>query len=342
MQYRNLGETGLKVSSVGFGVWTVSTKMWGITDEAFGRDLLHHALELGITFYDTADVYGDGKGETMLADALGDRRDEIVIATKFGYDFYNHPGPQPGQSERPQDWSPEFARRACEASLKRLNTDHIDLYQLHNPRLTALERDDLFATLEALKTEGKIRAHGAALGPALKPDRQIEEGVFCVAHRRAPVQIIYNLLEQVLGEAICPFARQHGVPVLVRVPHASGILEGVYTEETTFSADDHRSFRLTNDAMRKQWLLDGLKKVEKLRFLADDAGRTLGQMAIQFLLSEPSIAGVFPNIYARRQLEEFAAAPETPPFTASERSLVADLYRHDFYLDTEEALGIGR
>jgi len=108
MQFRLLGETGLSVSAVGFGVWTVSTPMWGITDDAYGSSLLQHALDQGINFFDTADVYGDGKGETLLATALGDRRDEIVIATKFGYDFYNYPGLQAGQRERPHDWSPTF------------------------------------------------------------------------------------------------------------------------------------------------------------------------------------------------------------------------------------------
>ncbi|HZT40785.1 MAG TPA: aldo/keto reductase [Chthonomonadaceae bacterium] len=333
MQYRALGETGLKVSVVGFGVWTVSTTMWGITDDAVGTALLRRALELGVTFYDTADVYGDGKGETLLADALGDRRGEIVIATKFGYDFYNYPGPQPGQRERPQDWSPEFVRRACEASLKRLRTDRIDLYQLHNPRLDALQRDDLFALLETLKSEGKIRAYGAALGPALKPDRQIDEGLACIRQRHAAVQIIYNMLEQVLGEALFPAAQQEHVPVLVRVPHASGILEGTYTEETQFAPTDHRSHRVATDAMRKQWLLDGLKKVEKLGFATEEAGRTLGQMAIQFILSEPCVASILPNIYDARQLEEFAAAPETSPLKAAELERIADLYRHDFYLE---------
>src|SRR5579871_1248505 len=125
MQYRDFGGSSLKGSAVGFGVWTVSTTMWGITDEEVGVDLLRKAFDLGIDFYDTADVYGDGRGETILAKALGEKRDQIVIATKFGYDFYNHPGMQPGQRERPHDWSPAFVRRACEASLKRLNTDRI-------------------------------------------------------------------------------------------------------------------------------------------------------------------------------------------------------------------------
>ncbi len=337
MDYRTMGDTGLNVSGVGFGVWTVSTTMWGISDDDYGIKLLRLALDRGITFFDTADVYGDGKGETILARAFEGRRDDIVIATKFGYDFYSHPGLQPGQRERPQDWSPAFVRRACEASLNRLNTDRIDMYQLHNPRIDALQRDDLFAELENLMAEGKIRAYGAALGPALKPDRQIEEGLYSVVHRRAAVHIIFNLLEQVLGEAICPVANKHKVPVLVRVPHASGLLEGEYTEQTTFDANDHRSHRLSTDAMRKQWLLDGIKKVEKLRFVAQDAGRTLGQMAIQWLLAEPGVTALFPNIYNERQIEEFAAATDTPPFTKDELARVGDLYSHDFYLDLETA-----
>jgi aryl-alcohol dehydrogenase-like predicted oxidoreductase len=336
MQLRDLGETGLKVSAVGFGVWTVSTPMWGITDDAFGSSLLRHALDQGINFFDTADVYGDGKGETLLAAALGDRRDEIVIATKFGYDFYNYPGVQAGQRERPHDWSPAFVRSACEASLKRLDTDRIDLYQLHNPRMDALQNDDLFATLEALKAEGKIRSYGAALGPALKPDRQIEEGLYCVNERHAAVHIIFNMLEQQLGEAICPAARAHNVPVLVRVPHASGVLEGTYTEQTEFAPNDHRSHRVTTDEMRKKWLVDGIKKLELLRFATEEAGRTPGQMAIQWLLSEPAVASLFPNIYDHRQLEEFARATDTPAFTPAELRRVADLYRHDFYLDREQ------
>ncbi len=332
MQYRILGDTGREVSTVGFGVWTVATTMWGITDEAVGLHLLRRALDLGVTFYDTADVYGDGKGETLLADAIGDRREEVAIATKFGYDFYNTPGIQPGQRERPHDWSPAFVRMACEQSLRRLRTDRIDLYQMHNPRLSALQNDDLFATLEALKAEGKILSYGAALGPALQPDRQIEEGLYSVVHRHTAVQIIYNMLEQVLGASICPVAQSHDVPVFVRVPHASDMLLERVTEDTVFAANDHRSFRQVNPAMRHEWQTKGVKKVELLRFLTDGTGRTLGQAAIQFLLSQPSIVSIFPNIYDEPLLEELAAASDTPPLTESERNEVARLYEHNFYL----------
>lgn len=333
MQYKTLGDTGLKLSAVGFGVWTVSTTMWGIEDDAYGIHLLRRALELGITFYDTADVYGDGKGETLLADALAEHRDEIVIATKFGYDFYNHPGIQPGQRERPQDWTPAFIRKACEESLRRLKTDRIDLYQLHNPRVDALAKDDLFATLEELKTEGKILAYGAALGPALMPDRQIDEGFYSIRNRHATIQIIYNMLEQVLGEPLCPSAAEHNVGVIVRVPHSSDMLLGRIQEDTEFSENDHRRFRLTTDESKKKWRADGVKKVEKLRFLTEDTGRTIGQAAIQFLLAQPALASAIPNIYDEPLLEEVAAASDTPPLTAEELAKIHDLYTNNFYLD---------
>jgi aryl-alcohol dehydrogenase-like predicted oxidoreductase len=337
MKYRPFGNSGITGSSVGFGVWTVSTTMWGIKDEGVGIDLLRKAYDLGVTFYDTADVYGDGMGETILAKALGNRRDELVIASKFGYDFYNHPGLQPGQRERPHDWSPAFVRKACEESLKRLNTDHIDLYQLHNPRIDAIQKDDLWAELEAMKSEGKIRMIGAALGPALKPDRQCEEGVVAVKERRCALQIIYNLLEQPIGQAVFPVAREAQVPVFTRVPHASDILSGLVKEDTTFAEDDHRKHRVPTDEAKKRWQDDGLKKAAKIGFLTESGQRTIGQAAIQFILSEPSIGSVLPNIYDEETLRDYAAASDTPPLTEEELSQLHTLYANNFFLDAEPA-----
>ena len=332
MRYRNFGNTDLKASAVGFGVWTVSTRMWGVTDEDVRKDLLRRAFELGVTFYDTADVYGDGLGETILRDTLGQNRDEMVIATKFGYDFYTAPGEQAGQRERPHDWSPAYVQRACEESLTRLGTDRIDLYQLHNCRVDAIENDDLFATLEDLKAAGKIRHYGVALGPAIDI-RQEDEGVQAF-HRRhvASVQIIYNLLEQMLGPNVFTAARATGGGVMVRVPHASGLLEGSYTTETEFAPGDHRNFRVSTSEKRRAWLDEGLQKIEKLDFLIKGTGRTLGQAALQFLWSEPTLACALPNIYDRKQLEEFCAAPDTPPLTAEELAAIQDLYAHNFGL----------
>ena len=338
MRYRTLKNTNLKVSEVGFGVWTIGTKMWGVPDDDYdtGIRLLRQAFDLGINFFDTADVYGDGKGEVLLAQAFEGRRDQIVIATKFGYDFYNHPGVQPGQRERPQNWSSAFVRMACENSLQRLDTDRIDFYQLHNPRLDTIRNDELFGTLHQLRDEGKILSFGVALGPAIDR-RQIDEGIAAIEGRGAHVQIIYNLLEQMLGEKILPVARRHSVNVFTRVPHSSGLLEGAYDEQTTFRKDDHRSFRVADDQKRKAWLTDGLRKVERLTFLTKDTGRTITQAAIKFILNEPSIGSVLPNIYNERQLREFAAAPDTPDLTDEELTQVSRLYRTNFGLETVAA-----
>ncbi len=332
MQYRNFGTTDLRASVVGFGVWTVSTRMWGVTDASVRLRLLRRAFELGVTFFDTADVYGDGLGETILADALGEHRDELTLATKFGYDWYTAPGEQPGQKERPHDWSPAFVKRACEASLTRLGTDRIDLYQLHNPRIDALRSDDLFAALDELKAEGKIRHYGAALGPALDI-RQAEEGAAAFRTRQmTSVQIIYNLLEQVLGEEVFAAARETGGGVMCRVPHASGLLEGSYNADTEFAPGDHRNFRVSTNEKRKAWLDDGLQKIEQLDFLTKGTGRTLGQAALQWLWSNPLLAVALPNIYDETQLEELCAAPETPALTAEEVAKVQALYASNFGL----------
>ena len=157
MRYVQLGNTGLTVSQLGFGVWTVGTTWWGITDKQVGLDLLRRAFELGVTFFDTADTYGDGFGEEIVAEALGDVRDQIVLATKGGYNWYDHKERR-GQQERPQDWRPEFVRFSVEQSLRRLQTDHIDLWQAHNTKMDAVQNDALWAELDKLKDEGKIEA----------------------------------------------------------------------------------------------------------------------------------------------------------------------------------------
>jgi aryl-alcohol dehydrogenase-like predicted oxidoreductase len=332
MRYRKFGDTELIASEVGFGVWTVGTPMWGIKDEKVGIRLLQQALEFGITFFDTADVYGDGLGETILAKAFQGRRQQVVYSTKFGYDFYSHPGVQPGQRERPQDWSPAYVRRACEESLRRLATDRIDLYQLHNPRIGTLRQDDLFAELERLKGEGKVRYYGATLGPAIDI-RQVEEGRACLAERRMITQIIYNMLEQQIGAPLVPLAKESGVGLMARVPHSSGLLEGRYSRETTFDKDDHRFFRVSTDDRKKAWLDAGLKKVEQLRFLTQGKGCTMAQAAIRWILAEPCFTCALPNIYNEEQLAEFAAASTVPDLTPDEVRRVNDLYARNFDLE---------
>lgn len=338
MKYRVFPGTDVRASEIGFGVWTVATNWWGITDRQVGIDLLRRAYDLGITFYDTADTYSDGGAETILAEAFTPaQRSELTIATKFGYDIYNSV-PDPNQRERPQNWEPSYLRYACEQSLKRLGTDRIDFYQMHNPRIDALKRDDLLAELEALKQEGKIRAYGATLGPAIN-DRQIDETAYILEHTKMDaVQIIYNLLEQQIGAPNFAAAERSGKGLLARVPHASGLLEGNLHKDVTFAPGDHRNWRMTTNEQKRQWLDRGLLKVEKLDFVAADAGRTIGQAALQFILSHPSMVTVLPNIYDAPQLEEMAAAPDTAPLSAAELARLADLEAHDYYLEPSAGL----
>ena len=166
MKYRRLGGTDIAVSEVGFGVWTVSTGWWGEVNDERSARLLRQAYERGINYFDTADTYGSGKGETLLADTFGHMRDQVVISTKIGYDFYNHTARR-GQQERPQVWSEDFLRFALEQSLGRLGTDYVDFLQLHNTKMNAVENDELFALMEEFKREDKVRAYGVALGPEI-------------------------------------------------------------------------------------------------------------------------------------------------------------------------------
>jgi aryl-alcohol dehydrogenase-like predicted oxidoreductase len=324
MRYRRLAKTDLLLSEIGFGVWTVSAGWWGDYTDEQACDLLRRGLDLGITFFDTGDTYGNGRGETLLTQAFAGRRQDIVIATKFGYDFYSQPDADRGQRERPQDFSPRFVRFALEQSLKRLQSDYVDLYQLHNPRLEAVQRDDLFALLEDLKSEGKIRAYGAALGPAIGGTEHGDQ-LMRARPQLSSLQIIYNLLEQDPGRRFVPIAHELDISLLVRVPHSSGLLEGKYNAETTFPSSDHRSHR------PREWLLDGLKKLERLEFLHQGRNQTIAQAALKWLLAEPAVTSIQPNIYDREQLEEFAAASDLPDPSADDLARVAELYEINFH-----------
>jgi len=334
MQNREIRGTGIEVSTVGFGVWTVGTTWWGVKERQTGVDLLRRAFDKGVTFYDTADTYTHGDAETILHEALGEHRDEIVIATKFGYDIYNYPESQ-GQQERPHDWSPAYMRRALEGSLKRLGTDRIDLYQLHNPRIEAIRDDALWAELDKAKSEGLIRHVGTALGPAIDV-RQIDEAVETITLRGATPQVIYNFLEQDLGRGIFPTANAHDATVLVRVPHSSGLLDGTVKAETEFEPGDHRNWRVTTNERRRLWLEDGLRKVERFEHMTGPR-RSIGQLALQFILHEPSIASILPNIYDAAGLDDFCAYDAASPLTETEYDELQALYARNFDLEPASA-----
>jgi aryl-alcohol dehydrogenase-like predicted oxidoreductase len=329
MRFRTYKNTDLTVSEVGFGLWTISTGWWGNFTEGEAIALMHRAFDLGITLFDAADTYGNGLSEELIAKAFPNQRDEIVIATKVGYDFLHYGEARGrGQREIPQDFSPEAITRATDAALKRLNTDRIDLLQLHNIRMEQAYDNGLWNTLEKLKSEGKVRYYGIALGPAIG---WLYEGANCIRERDiTSVQHIYNLLEQNPGHAIHDAATDAGKDTmfLIRVTHSSGMLEGKYTEETTFPSTDHRSHR------PRSWLLNGVKKIDKLRFL-ENSERTLGQAALQWLLADHRVASTLPNIYEEAQLVEFARAPDCPPLTSDDMARIEDLYSNNFGVEEE-------
>ena len=324
MKYRNLASTDLVVSEVGFGVWSVATTWWGKVEEVDGIALLRRAADLGITFFDTGDTYGDGYGEEIVGKALGDRRKDVVIGTKFGYDIE---APRPGgHREKPQNWDPAFVKRACEASLRRLGTDYIDIYQYHNARLDAIQRDDTVGALEDLKSEGKIRAYGVAVGPDIG---WREEGLYTIRDRGIPAQIIYSVLEQDPANELIGAAEDANVGVYCRVPHASGMLDGTYTKDTDlskfpFDPSDHRSYR------KMQWLKKSIDKLKQIDFLLEDKNATVGQIAIKFCLTPQIMASCLPTMTKMEQLEEYAAAPDIDELPQDELDRLAALYLDNF------------
>ena len=320
MRYRRFGATELEVSEVGFGVWTLASDWWGKVDDKQG--LLHAALDAGINFIDTAPVYGaDGLGETLLADILKKDRDDIVLTTKCGYDL---DAPRPaGQSERPQDWRPEALREQLEASLRRLGTDHIDLYQLHNARIDPIVDDDLWGALEELRTEGKVRELGVALGPAIG---WVEEGLAALRTRPiASLQTVFNVLEQEPGLTFAaePAVAEGRAGLIGRVPHASDTLSGKVTPDTVFPKEDHRSHRNRDN------MLDNFEKAETLTFLWEGTGRTMGQAAIAGILANPAFTTVLPTCVDVDEVREYAAASEHP-LDADEQQRLADLSSRNF------------
>ena len=326
MRYRSFPGTDVTVSELGFGLWTLSTGWWGEKSDAEAIALLRSAHdEHGVTFFDAADTYGDGRSERQIAEAFRGRRSDIVIGTKIGYDIYDQQAraERRGQSELPQRFDAEYVRFAVDQCLQRLETEYIDVLQLHNVKMEHVRDAAIWETLRELRREGKIRAWGAAFGPAIG---WLYEAVELV--EREPdintIQMIWNILEQHPGTAMIEAARAHAPECVfnIRVTHASGMLEGKYTEDTVFPANDHRRHR------PRSWLVNGLKKIRALDFLT--TRMTLGQAALKWLLAEARVVTTLPNIYDAEQLTEFAEAIDLDDLLTGDLERVAQLAAENF------------
>ena len=331
MRYRQFAGTDIQVSEIGFGTWTISTGWWGEKTDDQAVEVLRSAhRDFGINFFDTADTYGNGRGERQLAEAFRANRAQVVYSTKIGYDIYD-PAAQSarrGQNELAQKFDRDYMRFAVDKCLERLETDHIDVLQLHNVKMQHVRDAAIWQALREMKEEGLIGVWGAAFGPAIG---WLYEAVELCERENdiGTIQMIWNILEQHPGTAMIEAAGElaPNCSFNIRVTHASGMLEGKYSEDTAFAPDDHRRHR------PRSWLTNGLKKVRTLDFLT--TRMTLGQAALKWLLAEPRVVTTLPNIYDVEQLKEFAESSDKPDLSLPEMERVAELSARNFGVDEE-------
>ena len=301
MEYRTFGKTGMRVSEIGLGCGPL-----GIDPEADYEPLLSRALELGVNFFDSADFYSSYRSEEWLGRILSPRRDEVILATKFGT--------IPGKGK---DFSVSHMRKSLEESLKRLRTDYIDIYQLHSPPRGILQDDELLAALHAVKKEGKIRFYGISLDGG-------EFGIDAVeAWNVDSIQIAFNLFHQGPAERFFAEAERRGVGVIVKSPLDSGMLGGDLEPGRPRKLDDPRERWSEEETKRRQSLFDEVK------FLAEGAGRTWSQAALQFVLSFDAVSVAIPGTTSVEHLEENAAAAGGR-LSAAELARIKDLHGGEF------------
>lgn len=317
MNYNRLGKTDIKVSEVGFGAWAIALNWWGKEiqeDEA--KRMLKKAYDAGINFFETADMYGKGKSEKLIGEVFKDMREEVVISTKYGYDFEGVA--QVGHSELPQRFDEEFTKRALRNSLERLQTGYLDMYGLHNPKLHHIRDDGIFDVLNGFAAEGKIRTCQVALGPAIG---WRQEGMEAMERRNvSAVQTVYNILEQTPGNELMERAAEKQAGVLVRVPEASGILTGKVNADTKIDENDHRAVR------KREWIESALAKVEQLRQVAERNDLSITELAIKFILSKKGFASVLPTMVDEEEVSSYAGMADGGYISASDMAEVRDLY----------------
>ena len=318
MKYNKLGRSGIKVSEIGFGAWTIALDWWGKKiDEEEAKRMLKKAYDLGINFFETADMYGKGKSEKLIGEVFKGMRDEIVISTKYGYDFSE--AEQIGHAELPQDFSPEFTRKALKASMERLQTDYLDVFGLHNPKLNHLRNESTFETLDEMIKDGKIKSSQVALGPAIG---WTQEGLEAMERNSVTaVQTVYNILEQTPGNELIEKAQKQDIGILVRVPDASGILTGKVKADTVIPTNDHRKDR------KIEWRRTALEKVEQFRHIAERNGLNITEFAIKFILSKNSIASVLPTVINEEEIEMFASISDGKYINSSDMREIDELYK---------------
>lgn len=310
MQYRTLGRTGLRVSDIGFGAMTIGGEIFGATDDQESLRALHRALDLGMNFIDTADAYGRGHSEELIARVLKTRRHEVILATKGGNQFTVRQGLR--------NFDPDYITSALEQSLRRLQIETIDLYQLHNPSQEVMRRGEIFDRLERFKREGKIRFYGVSLEKTGDGIVAIETG------KPDTLQVVYNILHQDPEEHLFPRAQKENIGIIARVPLERGVLSGRFKTAAEFAEKDWRRGVFPDDALAQIHAAVG-----KLGFLVKDDVPNLAQAALRFTLSHPAVSTVIPGIRTVPQVESNVAA-SGKPLPAQDVARLRELYRNEF------------
>jgi aryl-alcohol dehydrogenase-like predicted oxidoreductase len=315
MRNRPLGKSGFDVSEIGFGAWAIGAD-WGDVDDEQSLRALHAAADAGVTFFDTADVYGDGRSERLIARFRKERREPIVVATKVGRRAPQHV----------KEFTPENLSAWIDRSRKNLEVDRLDLVQLHCPPTDVFYRPEVFSAMDSFVEDGRIASYGVSV-------EKVEEGLKAIEFPNvATVQIIYNIFRQRPAEHFLIAARERNVGVIARVPLASGLLTGKFNRDTRFSATDHRNFNRHGESFDVGETFAGvdyetaLAAVEQLRSLVP-ADSTMAQMALRWILMNDAISTVIPGAKTPEQAQGNAAAADLPELRASTMARVAALYR---------------
>ncbi len=311
MKYRALGKTGLRVSEIGFGAWgiggrTVGTTSYGDTDDRTSLAALSQALDRGITFFDTSSAYGNGHSEELIGQAFEGKRDRVVIATKAGYDAW----------DKPPDFSPSAVVASAEASLRRLRTDVIDLFQLHNPPQEILRSAELRDTLSALQKAGKIKAWGvSAKSPVEAVDALREFDV-------AVVQANFNMMDVRARDGLLDEVGRRDAGFIGRTPLCFGFLSGAIAKDTSFPPGDHRLG--WSQAQLDNWI-DGA--ADLLAAVGATPGREGARSALRFCLAFPEVSTVIPGILTPAEADENAAASDLGPMQSDAVQKVLQINR---------------
>jgi aryl-alcohol dehydrogenase-like predicted oxidoreductase len=306
MKYKNLGNSGPKVSTIGFGAWAIGGMNWGKTDDEVSLAALNKAVDEGVTLIDTADVYGFGHSEELIAKLIKERgKKNIVIATKAGNDFYNaNNDDDKGYGAIKQTYSKDYIIFAAEQSLKRLNVDALDILQLHSPDLDKLEQDEPWLALEQLKKDGKILSAGFSI----QSFKETEHAHILDKHHDLidSIQVRYNLLEREAEKVLFPKAIKYGIGVIVRIPLLFGFLTGKFSQNSTFIAEDHRSMNLSQEK-----IVNYLEKLEKMKPLFEKyPDQTMGQVSLRFCVSHPACQTAIPGAKTEKQVMENSSVSE--------------------------------